>query len=158
MDQPVLLERGVFREHAVAVAAQSAALHRIADIPAQPGLVEDPSHAVAHLHARHVRTDLDDLTGTIGEGDHLRTDPAGPVLADGDGQVAKVERGCVHPHEHLPTGRLRHLFFHEGERFDSFELGQSVESHDQKASSNESFSLDMSSTKRCFTSLRSMRS
>ena len=117
-DDAVLLQHGIFGEHAVDRAAERARLHILARLAARPALEEAARDLVADLHTGDARADLDHLAGAVGQR-HDLVAHRHAVGAAHDAEVAEIERAGRHLDQHLAVLRFRLRQIDAGHRFDT---------------------------------------
>ena len=105
-DDAVLLQHGIFGEHAVDPAAERARLHVGRRLAARPALKEAAGNAVADLYPGDAGADLDHFAGAVGQ----RNDVVAHRHAVGaahDAEIAEIERAGRDLDQDLAVRRLR---------------------------------------------------
>ncbi|KUM26839.1 hypothetical protein AU467_19040 [Mesorhizobium loti] len=124
---PLLVEQGVFREHAVQRAAElvdDARMHA----PVDPAREIAAGDALADGKAHDAIADRRHLAGAVAQRNDAR--PRGQRIgAVEDHCVAPVDRGGTHPHHDLMRARLRHRLLPQHQLLDASLLLKSIGLH-----------------------------
>ena len=110
VNEAVLVQDDVFRQHAVDGAAQGRRGVCLARFPGQPGLHEDAHDPVPRFDAADLRSDFDDFSRPVGQRDERQLHAASAAVLDGH-QIAVIQRRGLHPHPRLARLQGRILPF-----------------------------------------------